>query len=542
MADNERHFWFVTRPVRDPQYHEDALQCLQEATNDFTVKWTGNREAHKKYEQALADAGMKQNNVSKSGSGGRTWAAMLKTYNYVFENSDGFLKPTKVGRAILNGQKVPENIKKQVMTLQIPNAYFLSSRFRPKYSDEYQIQPIIFLLRLVNDARLDKQITNEEITLFAMTAVRDSDYEGKVKEILEYRQLDADAKEQRAKEIFAQNGDLSRADSKPDFSKYDSVATTFTILCRFTEFAEQINGGLKGCSDPEIMKDFEPFCARYPFNKRIFTDPDFYVLSAGLDVDTYKTQYGVAAKPASRTKKRAIKVQQVLSRYPSPEELTVNQLVTELKAKFNTTEAKQIAEEVKAQMYNATGDAFLENYRHEEDNLEFERETAHVAEGLGLTVEMHPKPTSDFNNGNEDIDIMGTTPDGKLILIDAKNYAEKFQLSAGLRNKMATSYLRGYMGYNGKNPHYYCYVTAAKSATTSNLLKINELAKRDSGLEVHGMMISATAIYYLQKYFVEKKLSAEKRAEMFLRLFNDDKYESFVRVAEVLGIDDYGEL
>ena len=117
----ERNFWFVTRPLRDPQYHVDGLRVLQRATNDFSLKWRGNRSLHRKYEQLLADAGMKQNNVSRDGSGGRTWAAMLKTYSYVYEDINGYLKPTKVANAILDGHKIPENIRKQVLTLQIPN-------------------------------------------------------------------------------------------------------------------------------------------------------------------------------------------------------------------------------------------------------------------------------------------------------------------------------------------------------------------------------------------------------------------------------------
>ena len=77
-----RNFWFVTRPLRDPQYHADGLRALQQATMNFTKKWKGNRELHRQYEQFLADAGMKQNHISRDGSGGRTWAARTKKAIY----------------------------------------------------------------------------------------------------------------------------------------------------------------------------------------------------------------------------------------------------------------------------------------------------------------------------------------------------------------------------------------------------------------------------------------------------------------------------
>lgn len=184
-----RNFWFVTRPLRDPQYHADVLRALQPATSNFTQPWKGNRELHRKYEQFLADAGMKQNHISRDGSGDRTWAAMLKTYNYVYEDENGYLRPTKVAKAILNGQKVPENIKKQVLTLQIPNGYFVSKAFRPKYADGYRIQPVMFLIRLANDERLNKYISKDEIVLFAMTAKRNDQLNEQIEKIMALCQI-----------------------------------------------------------------------------------------------------------------------------------------------------------------------------------------------------------------------------------------------------------------------------------------------------------------------------------------------------------------
>lgn len=534
-----RNFWFVTRPLRDPQYHADGLRALQKVTNNFTLLWKGNHKLQRQYEQCLIDAGMKRNHISREGSGGRTWAAMLKTYNYVYEDESGLLKPTKVAKAILNGIKVPENIRKQVLTLQIPNGYFLSSGFSPKYSEGYRIQPVMFLIRLANSKRLNKYISKNEIILFAMMAKKNDELEQKIDDILEYRKADDSKKKQIEVKIFNENGDITRVDSRKDFSKYGDVATTFTILCRFTGYAVQDheNGGLKGINNKKLWQEFEDFCRRYPFNRRIDTDPLFYTLSAGLDVDTYKTQYGVNAKPASRTRKRNIKAQQLLKDYPQPEDLSISELTTILGKEFITNQAQQIAEDIKAKKFKAASDSFIDSYLHEDDNLEFERKTARVLKGLGLNTEMHPNPTTTFNNSNENIDVIADAFGEKLILVDAKNYAKNFNLSAALRNIMANSYLAGYKGFNGLNPSFYCYVTANTNSNATNLLKINELAKKNSNLDVHGMMISASALYWLLNYCSENEIDERERVLMFLQLFKDRSYESFVQVAEVLGIE-----
>ncbi|WP_281165898.1 AlwI family type II restriction endonuclease [Liquorilactobacillus sicerae] len=534
----ERNFWFVTRPLRDPQYHADGLRALQKATNNFTLKWTRNRPLHQKYEQCLVDAGMKQNNISHDGSGGRTWVAMLKTYCYVYEDSNGYLKPTKVAKAILVGKKVPENICKQVLTLQIPNSYFIGPTFRPKFSKYYRIQPIIFLILLANSKLLDKYITKNEIILFAMTAKRNEELKAKIKQILKYRKNNDEEKAKIEIQIFNDNGDISRADSRGDFSKYVDVANTFTILCRFTGFAlaDSDHGGLKGINDPKLWEKFEHFCNRYPFNSRIDTDPQFYTLSAGLDVDTYKTQYGINATPASRARKRNIKAQQLLKDYPQPEDLGMEELTTILSKEFIGFKAQKIAEDIKSRNFKVTSDSFVDSYLHEEDNLEFERKTARILRGMGLMTEMHPDPTTAFNNVNENIDLLAETNDEDMILVDAKNYSRNFNLSAALRNVMANSYIEGYKGYDGLNPKYYCYVTANTNSNEKNLQKINELALKNSGLEVHGMMISASALYWLLNYCSENDIPEENRPGLFVKLFQDKSYESFVQVAKALNI------
>ena len=112
-----------------------------------------------------------------------------------------------------------------------------------------------------------------------------------------------------------------------------------------------------------------------------------------------------------------------------------------------------------------------------------------------------------------------------LILVDAKNYSKNFNLSAALRNVMANSYLAGYKGFKGLNPKYYCYVTANTSSNEANLQKI------------HGMMISASALYWLLNYCSENNIPEEERPKIFLKLFTDRSYESFVQVADKLGIE-----
>ncbi|WP_240682780.1 hypothetical protein [Bacillus velezensis] len=124
----ERLIWFITRPERDPKFHKEAIKALYKATDELKLTWSGNREVHKRYEQELADIGIKRQNISESGSGGRTWMALLRTFAYCYLDEEGKVVLTKAGRSILKEEKVYQNIRKQILTFQYPNAYFLEKR------------------------------------------------------------------------------------------------------------------------------------------------------------------------------------------------------------------------------------------------------------------------------------------------------------------------------------------------------------------------------------------------------------------------------
>lgn len=155
---------------------------------------------------------------------------------------------------------------------------------------------------------------------------------------------------------------------------------------------------------------------------------------------------------------------------------------------------------------------------------------------LGITTYFHPKPTNSLNGTNENIDILGEVQKD-LILIDAKNYKNEFRLSANFRNIMANSYISGYMGFNGHNPRYYCYVTANKIKGTDNLKKINAFALNQNKIKVSGMMISASSLYWLLQYFVENHIPKVMRAQKFLQLFTNISYDNFVEVAQALNLN-----
>jgi hypothetical protein len=535
---NERKVWFITRPERDPKFHRDALLALWEATNQLTVRWSGNREAHLNYERALNIRGIKRDNLSNDGSGGRTWTAMLKTFAYIYTSDDGFLKMTKVGRKILEGEKVRENITKQILTLQIPNAYFLEPGFRPKFSQDFRIRPVRFLIKLTNQEQLNYHITKEEITFFALTAHADSQLSEVTDRILHFRQADT-AERSKIKQTIAMNFDHRERSDKGarDFEiAHGDVAHTFMLISEYTGLADYVRGEalrIEPSKSREVFEEIERYDQRYPFNFRYLISLERMAENNGLDVDSYKaSNYGVI-KPASNRAKTENKIRELLTDYPDLDSLTHEGLKGILVKEFSPKEAESYAYRIKQNTMLSLNSDFVEGYLNEQNNLAFEDKTGEVFKAIGFDVEMRPKPKA---NVNTEIEILLKYGDQKMGIIDAKNYRNKFALSASLSSHMASEYLPNYDGYEGRQITFFGYVTAADWSGEKNLEKISNMVRRIiSSRDIKGIMLSAHVLLSFLDYCIDHAIPKEGRVAMFLKAIQNRGYTAVGEMIRATG-------
>ncbi|UZJ78608.1 AlwI family type II restriction endonuclease [Fictibacillus sp. KU28468] len=527
----ERKVWFITRPERDPRFHVDALKALQIATENFTVTWSKNRIAHKRYEEVLAAKELKRNNISTDGSGGRTWAAMLRTFGYVYTTPTGQLSLTKVGASLLADTKKRENIKKQILTLQIPNAYFLESGFRPKFEEGFQIRPARFLILLVNQAELNYYITKEEITFFALTAQKDTELNEVTQKILAYRAKTTETEKiEMKKEIASLYDHRERSDKGArDFSAaHGDVAHTFMMLCEYTELAEYVRGQfLRVPSEKHqfTTNELNEFDRRYPFNKRYLISLERFSENAGLDVDSYKASAFGAIGPATNQKKLTKKIHRLLASFPSLQELSLAEIETVLKQELSTAESKKFASALKEYRYSSLNDDFVESYLYEENNLVFEEKTAKILEAVGFEVELRPKPEN--RDLRTQIEILLHLDEETICIIDAKNYKKKFSLPAHLTSHMGSEYIPNYNGYKGKLVKYYGYITASDWGGEKNLEKITEKANSViPDLNPQGAIISANALLGFLDYCLDNELTKAQRRQSFISCFTNKGYRN----------------
>lgn len=545
MKDSFRNIWFLTRPTRDPADHKDALQALSEVTNRFTNnQWSGNRTLQKKYEEALYKNDLKRKNVSVSGSGGRTWVAMLRTYDYVYLDDAGKLHLTKVGQALLKDKKQKANITKQLLTLQIPNDYFLDKGFRPKFAPSFRIQPIRFLIKVASSEELNYHVTKEEVIFFVIEAHKNSELNQVITSILEYRNMSPKQKEEKKASISKKYEHRTRIDhSARTFAENNAdVAHTFMYQADYTGLVTYLKNQADlrfNTSDGENVEELlKKYDARYPFSNRYLISLENFAVHAGLDIDSYKASTLTTNKVATSAHKMEKRFKSIISKYPSfksfsreyesnilKNEGIRNRDIDNLLDRFDNYDTQIIDEQ------------FIEDYLNEPDNLKFEERTQQVFDLMGFTTERHPNPNSQFNNANENIDTIAYLDTANLFLIDSKNYQTgKFIVTASLRNTMGISYIPAYNNYAGRKARYFIYVAAKKIGGTKNLEKITELVKKNNGIISTGAVITANTLLELLDYELSNKITVAKRKEYLESLCSNEGYDNFSKIKRKLNI------
>lgn len=521
-----RKVWFITRPERDPAFHKEALEALKNATENFSLKWRGNRDLHKKYEKELNKIGLKRDSISNDGSGGRTWSAMLRTFCYCYINKDGYLVLTKVGHEILNENNIHENITKQILTLQIPNAYFLEPGFKPQYELDFKITPVRFLIKLCCDSRLDFYITKEEITFFAMTTHQNSEISSVIANILVFRKSNNQEKELVKQEIACSYEHRERSDrGARDFeSAHSDVAHTFMLIAEYTQLVEYIRGQairIPASKLNAVKSTIKEFDNRYPFNNKYLFSLERMAETNGLDINSYKASRYGNIKPATNQKKKLRKAEKLLSNQPS---LSYDEKVELLSKEFIVKEAEDFASYFHTEdKINTLTDNFISSYLNEQNDLEFENKTAIILREIGFNIEMHPS----IEGERTEIDILLKYNNNLCGIIDAKNYKTKFQLSAVLSSHMASEYIYNYSNYNGCNLQFFGYVTANDIGGTKNLNKITKMSVRTVNRAIKGFMINAKSLLAFLDYCIENDIEPKHRIGLFLKLIDNNSYTNF---------------
>lgn len=240
------NYWWVTRPKRKLNSIPEILAVF--ATVSLDAQWQGSINLHRLFEDGLENAGLKRVGERRDarGSGGRTYYAWLASLGLVFtQESTGKSYLTLAGEAVMEGKSPVEILKNQVLKYQFPSPFSLSpATSKTRVNERFRIHPFRFLLKLLNDERI-QYLTNEEIgKVIIVEAENESDkcFEYIVNRILEFRDKGDSILECDYFQKYAPSS--GRVNMEHPFSHLLDTANTLVNWLDYTQYIYREDGGV----------------------------------------------------------------------------------------------------------------------------------------------------------------------------------------------------------------------------------------------------------------------------------------------------------
>lgn len=537
-----RKTMFITCPTRDAlTSHRKLIEALMELEGS---QWRGNRDAHFRLEALLVEKGIKADGISDYGSGGRTWAALARTFGYWYPDGQGRIVLTPVAKAIAAGIDEHLHVQKQIMNYQIPNGYVLSEGFSPKYDNGYRIFPFRFMLKMLCDPQLNHYLHRDEISLFFLTARHDADYNTKRSEIIYYRTL----QQQDGVALHERDGLLDtiaidydhrrrRDSSSVDFLDYlrDSALTHMIIM-------ESVNYRWFDRSDGRIILKSEfvthartlldHFEERYPFSTRYKISEAAFTRHYGLDLSRSKNTFRSGQRITSRQQKQLIMVkeaaEQVLSNAPIVDNET---LVRAVQAKFPLDEEDIVtvlrqSGLLKHESLGRIDSHFIDSYLEcaIDSNLwsMFERQSMKLLNAMTDGAFRPEGARKTYDAANIEIGVrLRTTRSVFGGILDCKS-GQKFQLSTKDRDLMASSYIPKYQQLKCPDGlivplRFYGYVVGEGFSGQRNFRLIPKKAKAYLSSEqvIDGFVINARTLLFLAELYSDQEVDTDDLLRVF---------------------------
>ncbi len=440
------NYWWVTRPKRKLNSIPEVLATFADLS--LNQEWEGQRTSHLAYEEALEAAGLKRvgERRDQTGGGARTYKAWLVSLGLIFtQESTGMIKLTLAGDAIMSGQSPVAVLSNQILKYQFPSAFSVSRGVQ--VASRFRIRPFKFLLKLMDDSRI-QSLSEEEIAKIIVTEAEnetDKCYEYIVDRILQFR----DSGDKCLEDDFLLKYQSSKGgiNLEHPYSHLTDLANTLVNWLEYTQLVNRDNGRVYILDEKkgrvrEILQDNSPLIDR-PENH------EYFQRKYGIDLNHRKDNRDLN-KSATITPK-IIARQKVMQAYITE---SLNRPITRITAdlvnyivSYTGIDGRTV-EEILVDTYpRGSVGAFMTKYfemafKGRDEATDFEKATTELFKDVFGFQTKHVGP-------------IGLTPDVLLVsnvdryqaIIDNKAYS-KYSISNDHHNRMVHNYLSNVERYS----------------------------------------------------------------------------------------------
>jgi len=481
------NYWWVTRPKRKLNSIPEVLATFADLS--LNQEWEGQRTSHLAYEEALEAAGLKRvgERRDQTGGGARTYKAWLVSLGLIFtQESTGMIKLTLAGDAIMNGQSPVAVLSNQILKYQFPSAFSVSRGVQ--VASRFRIRPFKFLLRLLDDSRI-QSLSEEEIAKIIVTEAEnetDKCYEYIVNRILQFR----DSGDNCLEEDFLLKYQSSKGGINLDhpYSHLIDLANTLVNWLEYTQLVSRDNGRVYILDEKkdrvrEILQENTPLIDR-PENHEYFQRKYGIDLNHRKDNRDLNKSITITPKIIARQKVIQAYITESLNR---PITRITSELVNNI-VSYTGIDGRMV-EEILVDTYpRGSVGAFMTKYfemafKGRDEATDFENATTELFKDVFGFQTKHVGP-------------IGLTPDVLLIsnvdkyqaIIDNKAYS-KYSISNDHHNRMVHNYLSNVERYSNSS-YPMAFFTYISGGFGSNIDKQIEAIHAETGVKGSAITVS----------------------------------------------------
>jgi len=505
------NYWWVTRPKRRLNSVPEVLAAI--ADGALNQEWAGQRDTHLTIEDALENANLKRrgDRRDQTGGGGRTYVAWLSSLGLIFrQESNGKLRLTLAGEAIMAGESPVAILKNQILKYQFPSSFSMSRGVNVAH--RFKIRPFRFLLRLLSGSRIDYLGGDEIAKIVIIEAENETDacYNRIVDRVLQYRV----ERDKCLEPEFLEKYSSSKGSVNPDhpFRHLTDIANTIVNWLEYTQLAKRDDDRLLRIIPEKIDEVNAILADRPPFIDRP-AQHEFFQRKYGLDPKRKKDTRNlneaqtITAKIIEEHKVKRAFIGESLK---SPISKITTDLIYRI-AEQTGIEAKFVEETLLKSYPRGAISSFMTEYfemafKGREEAIEFEKATAE----LFRTV---------FGFEARHVGSIGLTPDVLLLsdsdgycgIIDNKAYS-KYTISNDHRNRMIHNYIGGLGNYYGGTLPlaFFSFISGGFGANIDS--QIRGIAADTS---IAGSAISVSNIITLVEHHAETQFPHSRLREIF---------------------------
>lgn len=434
------NYWWVTRPKRKLNSIPEVLAAFSNVA--LSVQWSGSKDVHIRFEDELERAGLKRIGQRRDhgGSGGRTYQAWLSSLGLIFiQEKTGTPFLTLAGEAIIEGKNPVDILTKQIINYQFPSPFGIKTHV----SGKFHVHPFVFLLRLLDDPRIE-YLTENELAKVVMTDGLDDSLkclENVIEKVLRYRECgDASLAPDFIDTHMPSSGKVNLAHP---YSHLTDTANTMINWLEYTQLVYRDNDGEMRIipEKKQIVKDI--LATPHPFIDRP-ENHEYFQRKYGLDPWHQKDTRNLL-KTASISS-RSIDEQRIKQEFLAKSfHKIINNidtlLVEEIANKTGTS--PQLVEDVlyKSYPHGAVG-SFLANYyemafKGRDEAVDFELATTEIFEKVFGYKAIHLGQTG--SRSAPDV-LLVSEEEGYQAIIDNKAYSQ-YSITGDHHNRMVYNYI-----------------------------------------------------------------------------------------------------